>query len=51
MVVVMVAMILVLKPAMYRLSVMNPLDDKLNANLDCAVVAMLLYILCWNFEG
>lgn len=42
-------MILVLsamKPVMYHLLAMNPLDDKLNANLDCAVVATLLYILC-----
>lgn len=38
------------KPAMHRLSVMNLLDDKLNANLDCVVVAMLLYILCCKSE-
>lgn len=39
-----------LKPATHRLLVMHPLADKLNANLGCAAVAMLLCILCCNVD-
>lgn len=45
-----VVLLIALKPVTNHLWEMHLLDDKLNANLDFAAVAMLLYTLCCNAD-